>query len=159
MIVFDLRCTAGHVFEAWFGSTADYEGQRARGLVSCPICGDEAVDKAVMAPAVPAKSNSGKAQRMMPVASGGPPAEGGGPSPAQIKAMMRALARAQGEMLKQSEHVGKRFADEARAIHFGEADVRPIYGEATPAEARSLIDDGIEVAPLPFPVIPPEAEN
>ncbi len=72
---------------------------------------------------------------------------------------MRTLARAQTEMLSRSEHVGRRFADEARAIHLGEADARMIHGQATPNETRSLIEDGIEVSPLPFPVLPPEVEN
>lgn len=141
MIVFDLRCAAaGHVFEAWFGSSADYDDQRARGLVSCPICGGGDVGKAVMAPAVPAKGNSA-------------------PPPAAVKAMLRTLARAQAEMLAKSEYVGSRFADEARAIHGGEAEARSIHGRATVAEAKALAEEGVPVAPLPFPVAAPEEKN
>ncbi len=140
MIVFDLACAAGHVFEAWFGSSEDYEVQRGRGLVSCPICGTAEVDKAVMAPRVAPKGN----QR---------------PDPAQAKAVMEMLARAQAEALKGSDWVGDRFVDEARAIHLGESDARAIHGQATPDEARALADEGIPVAPLPFPVRPPETEN
>ena len=143
MIIFDLRCaTHGHVFEAWFGSSDDYEAQRARGLVSCPLCGSAEIDKAPMAPAVGAKGNR---------AEGLPPAE--------MKALLGALADAQKKMLESSEHVGPRFADEARAIHLGESEARAIHGQATPEQADELRDEGIPVAPLPFPVIEPEAEN
>ena len=151
MIVFDLKCGAGHVFEAWFGSSADYEDQRARNLVSCPICGAGEVSKAVMAPNVGAKGNRAAATR--PVRSGGAPA------PAEMKTMLTALARAQARLLEGSEHVGKRFADEARAIHDGDAPERPIHGQATHAEAKSLIEEGVPVAPLPLPIVPPDTTN
>ncbi|QJU57696.1 DUF1178 family protein [Sphingomonas sp. AP4-R1] len=153
MIVFDLRCDGGHVFEAWFGSTGDYEGQRDRGLVSCPMCGSGEVDKAVMAPNVGPKGN----QLPAPVRAPAAPVsvQGGGPAPAEIKAMLTALAEAQAKALEGSEHVGKSFAREARAIHEGDAPERIIHGEATPDEARALVEDGVPVAPLPFPVVPP----
>jgi hypothetical protein len=144
MIVFDLKCAPqAHVFEGWFGSTADYDEQQARGLVSCPICGSAEVTKAPMAPAVPVKSN----QR--------PDA----PSPAAMKQMLAALAAEQKKMLAKSEHVGDRFADEARAIHLGEADARAIHGQATREQALDLLDEGIPVAPLPFPVVEAGEEN
>lgn len=134
MIVFDLKCGQGHVFEAWFGSSADYEAQRARGLVACPLCNSAEVDKAVMAPAVPAKSNQQGDRR--PVASG------------DDDRMARLLAL-QREMEAKSDYVGSRFAAEARALHeAGEA--RAIHGEATVAEARALAEDGVPVMPLPF---------
>jgi hypothetical protein len=158
MIVFDLRCGGGHVFEAWFGSTDDYEGQRKRGLVSCPLCGSGEVAKAVMAPAVGAKGNQLPAQVRSPsaaVAAQGGPMQGGMPAPAEMKAMLTALAQAQAKALEGSEHVGKRFAEEARAIHEGDAPERIIHGEATPAEAKALAEDGVPVAHLPFPVVPP----
>jgi len=151
MIVFDLSCGAGHVFEAWFGSSADYEDQRARGLVACPLCGDKAIGKAVMAPNVGAKGN--RATATVPMKSGGPPA------PVEVKAMLAALARAQAKVLEGSEHVGARFADEARAIHDGDAPERPIHGQATAAEARGLVEDGVPVMPLPLPVVPPDLAN
>jgi len=141
MIVFDLRCGAGHVFEGWFGSSADYDEQRGRGLVSCPICGDGGVDKAPMAPRL-----AGKAHEEAP-------------SPEKMKAMLAEMAAMQRKMLETSDYVGERFPDEARAIHLGEADARAIHGKATPADAKSLIDDGINVAPLPFPVAEPGEEN
>jgi hypothetical protein len=143
VIIFDLKCTTqGHVFEAWFGSGEDYEAQQARGLVSCPLCGSGDVAKAPMAPAVGAKGNRAE-----------------GPPPEQVKAVLGAMAEAQKKMLETSEHVGPRFADEARAIHLGEAEARAIHGQATPKQADELRDEGIAVAPLPFPVIPPEDEN
>jgi hypothetical protein len=149
MIVFDLACPVGHVFEAWFGSSGDYEGQRARGLVSCPICGASEVGKAVMAPNVGSKGN---ARATMPV-----PMHGGTPSPAEMKTMLAALAQAQAKALEGSEHVGPRFAEEARAIHDGDAEQRPIHGQATREEAKALVEDGVPVAPLPLPlpIVPP----
>lgn len=160
MIVFDLGCKdGGHVFEAWFGSTADYEDQRARGLLCCPICGTADVDKAVMAPRIGAKGN----QQVTPAGGGGSEAQvpmaSGGASAAAMKAMLQALAQAQAKALEGSDYVGPRFAEEARAIHLGETEQRPIHGQATPEQAKSLIDDGIPVAPLPLPVRPPGQDN
>jgi hypothetical protein len=154
MIVFDLACDAGHVFEAWFGSTDDYEGQRARGLVSCPMCGAKQVAKAVMAPNVGPKGNQAPASPNVPV-----PMQAGALAPADMKAMLSAMAKVQAEMLSTSEHVGHRFADEARAMHLGDAPERAIHGQATPEEARSLVEDGVPVAALPLPFVPPEAAN
>ena len=134
MIVFDLRCEAAHVFEAWFGSGRDYEAQRARGLVACPICGSAEVEKAPMAPRL-------------------------GGDGADSKRMLAEMARLQRRLLETSEHVGDRFPQEARAIHLGEAEARAIHGRATPEQAESLAEDGIPVAPLPFPVAEPGSEN
>lgn len=142
MIVFDLKCGNGHVFEAWFGSSGDFEDQRSRNLVGCPICGNEAVDKAVMAPHVGAKGN----QLVQP-------------SPLALKAAMAALANAQSKVLEGSQWVGAAFAGRARAMHEGEEDHAPIHGQATMAEAKALADDGIPVAALPLPIVPPEACN
>ncbi|OYU14458.1 MAG: hypothetical protein CFE37_10715 [Alphaproteobacteria bacterium PA4] len=127
MIVFDLRCGAAHVFEAWFGSSVDYETQRARRLIACPLCNDTDIDKAVMAPAVGAKGNR--------AVTADPRAE---------------LLAAQRRLEAQSDYVGSDFATTARALHDGDAPPRSIYGEATIAEARALADDGIPVLPLPF---------
>ncbi|WP_343518969.1 DUF1178 family protein [Sphingomonas sp.] len=146
MIVFDLRCGAGHVFEAWFGSSADYASQRERALVACPLCGDTAVDKAVMAPNVAAKGNRR--------ADNAPAA--GKPDPRQL---MAAIAEAQAKMLQGSQWVGVAFADKARAMHLGEEAHAPIHGQASIDEARALIDEGVPVAPLPLPVVPPEQRN
>lgn len=140
MIVFDLRCGVGHVFEAWFGSTEDYDRQRAAERVSCPMCGDVAVAKAVMAPNVASKGNRSVA-------------------PADAKAMLARLAKAQAKVLGRSTWVGRDFASEARAIHAGEKPEASIYGQASPAEVTSLLEEGVPVAPLPLPVVPPESVN
>ena len=140
MIAYDLRCAAGHVFEAWFARSADYDDQCARGLVVCPLCGSAEIAKAAMAPAVQAKGN-----RL--------------PAPAEVKAMLGKLARAQRQMLAGSEYVGERFAHEARAMHEGEGDARAIHGEATRGDVEALVADGVPVAPLPLPVVPPGEEN
>ncbi len=133
MIVFDLRCRdSGDVFEAWFQSSGDYEAQKERGLVQCPVCQSASVEKAPMAPRVPPKTTT---------------------------AGLGQLAALQAKMLKDSEWVGDRFAEEARSIHLGEAEARAVHGSATAAEAKSLIEDGVPVAPLPLPVIPPNQVN
>lgn len=161
MIVFDLKCEGqGHVFEAWFGSTADYEAQQARGLIACPICGDGAVAKAVMAPAVGAKGNS----RADPVPAVPERAEPVAPvmtvaDQAKMQALVEALGQAQRKALEGSTWVGRGFAEQARAMHYGEQDRASIHGEVAPAEAKALIEEGVEVAPLPFPVVPPHAKN
>lgn len=164
MIVFDIACEQGHVFEAWFGSSEDYEGQRSRGLVACPICGSTSIEKAVMAPRVGRKGNQqpDSAPSSLPAPPPPPasvPMTNDGPSPDQIKAMATALAKAQREMLKDSRWVGTDFAEKARAMHLGETERASIHGQTTVEEARALLDEGIAVAPLPFPVVPPEQEN
>jgi hypothetical protein len=141
VIVFDLKCGNGHVFEAWFGSGAAFEEQAAAGQVRCPVCDDAAVAKAVMAPAVAAKGN----------------ARATGTS--EVKAMMQALAAAQAKALKGSQWVGGAFSERARAMHAGDETPVTIHGQATLAEAKALVDDGVPVAPLPFPVPPPDTVN
>jgi hypothetical protein len=126
-------------------------------LVSCPICGDADVRKAPMSPRLGARSNTAPDAASAPAAvkTDAP----GGPAPAGIKAMLRALADHQAQMLEKSDYVGPRFADEARAIHLGEEPARSIHGQATREEAQALRDEGIAVAPLPFPVLPPTTKN
>jgi hypothetical protein len=151
LIIFDLKCApSGHVFEAWFGSTADYEEQKGRGLVSCPLCGSLEIAKAPMAPAVGAKGNAGTPAEAPELFPG---------DPEKVKAMLAAAAAVQRKMLEGSEGVGDRFADEARAIHLGEVEARAIHGRATREQAESLVEDGVPVAPLPFPVADPGTEN
>lgn len=145
MIVFDLKCGGDHVFEAWFGSSGDYESQRERSLIACPMCGDGRIAKAVMAPNVAAKSNRR-----------GPAQPGGRPDP---KLAMAALAHAQAKMLEGSSYVGVAFADKARAMHLGEEPQAPIHGQASVEDAKALIEEGVAVAPLPLPVVPPEQRN
>ena len=155
MIVYDLCCDAGHRFEGWFGSSADFAEQQARGLVGCPACGSIEVAKAPMAPAVPRKGNQ---IAVKPVDRASAPVVGGAPPP-EVAQMLHKLAEMQAEALKNSTWVGERFAQESRAIHYGEREAGTIHGKATPAEAKELLDEGIQVAPLPFPIAPPDELN
>jgi hypothetical protein len=135
MIVFDLQCRdSGDIFEAWFRSGADYDEQSGLGLLQCPVCRSTRIAKAPMAPRVPAKS-------------------------AGDQAPLAQLARLQAALLKDSEWVGDRFAEEARSIHLGESEARPVHGTASADEARTLIDEGVPVAPLPLPIVPPNQVN
>jgi len=143
MIVFDLRCAGDHVFEAWFASSDAYESQRERGLLACPVCGASDVGKAVMAPRVGAKGNS------LPQT----------PAKPDLKALLNAVAKAQAASLKDSRWVGGRFAEEARAIHNGDKPDTLIHGQATREEAKALAEDGVAIAPLLVPVVPPESLN
>lgn len=167
MIVFDLKCgQAGHVFEVWFGSSADFETQKERGLLSCPFCGDTDIGKAVMAPAVPAKSNQraespvsrpspGEAEPSLPAHV----ATTAGLPPEKMREMLGELAKVQAAMLKDSQWVGREFAEQARAMHYGERDAALIHGEVDAQEARALMEEGVGVAPLLLPVVPPRATN
>ena len=130
MIRYALRCENAHSFESWFGSGADFDRLQAAGHVACAICGSVAVAKDLMAPAV-----ATSAER--PLSAPASPAE-------------QALAELRRRIEAESDDVGRDFVREARAIHDGEAPARAIIGEARPAEARSLIEDGIPIAPLPW---------
>ncbi len=141
MIVFDLRCARdGHVFEAWFASSAAFDDQKARGLLACPSCGTDEIEKAMMAPNVAPKGNRGVAR-------------------AEAKALLAKLATAQARALAGSRWVGGEFAAEARAMHAGDKPDAPIHGQASVAEARQLVEEGVPIAPLPLPVTPPETVN
>ena len=155
MIVYDLACHDGHRFEGWFGSSADYDDQRARGLLACPHCGSDMVAKAPMAPAVPAKGNS--RQDVLPPEA--PRHMANTPMPPAMQKALAVLAKAQAEALKNSTWVGDKFAEETRKMHYGERDEAPIHGQASLAEAKALIEEGVPVAPLPFPIAPPEKLN
>jgi hypothetical protein len=164
MIVFDLSCDSGHRFEVWFGSSTDYEDQRARGLIACPHCGSATVGKAPMAPAVPAKGNQ-RAEAVPAAASAAsaesPPQQAAAnlPIPPEMARALQAIAKAQAEALKQSTWVGASFAEKSRAMHYGEESPAPIHGEASLAEAKALAEEGVPVAPILFPVAPPDKLN
>ncbi|MCX7305195.1 MAG: DUF1178 family protein [Hyphomicrobiales bacterium] len=137
MIRFSLLCDHDHEFEAWFRNNDDFDRQEKRGLVECPACGSTKVTKALMAPAV----STGRKREKIALAM----------NDMQKKAMaeMKALSE---KIRENAENVGDRFAEEARKIHFGEADARGIYGEATLEEAKSLAEDGVGFMPIPvFP--------
>jgi len=156
MIVFDLCCATGHRFEGWFASSTDFMSQGENGLLTCPECGSADVAKAPMAPSVPVKGN--KRREVVPSASTGRPVSNAELAPEVIKAM-KALAKAQTKALKDSTWVGDKFAEKSRAMHYGETDSATIHGQATFKEAKELADEGIAVAPLPFPIAPPEDLN
>lgn len=137
MIRFNLRCAEAHDFESWFASGEAYDSLRAGGQVACPICGSKDVEKAIMAPRV--RTARGKAQ---------PTADGALSKPAN-KAEAE-LAKLRAHVEENSDYVGMSFSAEARKMHDGEIPPRSIYGEAKPAEAKKLIEDGVPVAPLPF---------
>ena len=139
MIRFSLTCQRDHTFEAWFRSNDDFEAQKKRGFVECPDCGSNRVEKALMAPAV----STGRKREKLALAVG----------EAQKRALTELKALSQ-KMRENADYVGDKFADEARKIHFGETDPRGIYGEATPEEAKSLAEDGVEF--MPIPVFPEE---
>ncbi|MCJ2015467.1 DUF1178 family protein [Methylobacterium sp. J-076] len=145
MIRYNLVCEAAHGFECWFPSSDSYETQVGRGLVTCPTCGTVAVSKAVMAPMV-ARTD----RPSVPAPSPQLPAE----APVRMisepeRKVREAIKALHAHVTATSEHVGERFAEEARKIHYGEAEGRSIHGRASLDEARALVEEGIDVAPLP----------
>ncbi|AWL93131.1 MULTISPECIES: DUF1178 family protein [Bradyrhizobium] len=153
MIRYALRCDRDHGFESWFQSSSAYDSQVKRKLVTCPICGSAKVDKAIMAPRIVGKKGRGRAAPPPePAAAPTPEATPSGPTSlmlAQEKELRTKLKELRDHIVKNADNVGERFANEARAMHYGDKEHRPIYGEASPEEAKSLIDEGIEVSPLP----------
>ena len=137
MIVFDLKCQAGgEVFEGWFASSTDYADQIGRGLVQCPFCGSAEIEKAPMAPRV-SRSTPGEDSSQALVA----------------------LAELQQKLLSNSEWVGDELPEQARAMHLGEIERRPVHGKASAEETRSLMEEGISLLPLPLPIVPPGQVN
>ena len=139
MIRYDLICDRGHEFDGWFSDSVAYDKQAAESLVACSHCGSMKVEKQLMTPGVPAKANRRAEPAQQMVAA---------PDP-KLKAMMTMMREMRKHVEANSEHVGDKFAEEARKIHYGETEKRGIYGQATADDARSLIDEGIEVHPLP----------
>ena len=156
MIVFNLACDGGHRFEGWFGSSADYDSQNARRLVTCPQCGSDAVSKAPMAPAIPAKGNT--RPQTAPGVNKKQPVANLAMSP-ELADALQTLAKAQAKALENSTWVGDKFADKARSMHYGETDEAPIHGQATKDEAQDLIAEGIMIAPILLPTVPPDELN
>lgn len=163
MIVFDLKCRNGHLFEAWFNSASNFDRLKKAGHVACSVCGSVKVEKALNAPNIsPSKRKAGKAAPEAPAAPAPAPAEttpptlnGPGryandPAAAKIGALMKQLAEMRGHIEKNCDYVGPKFAEEARKMHYGEAPKRNIYGEASDSEAKQLNDEGIEFARIPW---------
>ncbi len=155
MKVLDLRCGAGHAFEAWFASDDAFVSQRERGLLDCPVCGNAEVLRLPSAP----RLNLSGARAPEPTQSRAPaPATGPAPSPATAMAVhgdaAQRFVEAVAQLLQNTQDVGPRFAEEARRIHYGESEAKAIRGHATPQEREALADEGIEVFTLPVGVPP-----
>ena len=135
MIVFDLHCAQHHRFEAWFKDGAAFDRQAAAGEVACPECGDATITKAPMAPRL-ARGTALEEQRS---------------KGEMAKAIRETMTEFRRTVESSCDYVGDKFAEEARRIHYGETDKRDIYGEATVEEARDLIEEGVQVAPIPWP--------
>jgi hypothetical protein len=133
MIKYELKCRKDHVFEAWFYDSATYDTQAAGGKVVCPVCNSRKVTNAPMAPRI------GKSKSEVAVAEA-----------KQQALALKALAEIRDHVEKNADYVGDQFAEEARKIHYGEVDKRSIYGEATKEEAKELVEEGVEVAMIPW---------
>ena len=174
MIKYSLRCERNHAFESWFQDSASFDKQAKRGLVSCPVCDSVKVEKSIMAPQIPRKGRTAeqrageeKMQRAVarqkkaenapatsvdtvsaPVTT--PPAE-----PllmAQEKELLSKLKELRDHIKANADNVGEQFPEQARKMHYGEIEHRPIYGDASPSEAKALLEEGVEV--MPMPVLP-----
>ena len=138
MITYNLACADGHEFQGWFKDSSAYDLQEADGVLVCPVCGDAHVKKAIMAPSVVTSVTKAKGKNM-PAAT-----------PAiDSQTAKRFIAGFRKYIEEHADYVGPKFPEEARKIHYGETEERPIYGESTLSEARELIEEGIEVAPMP----------
>jgi len=168
MKVLDLQCRQGHSFEGWFGSQGDYDDQRSRGLVTCPVCNDSEITKMLSAPRLnlghgvapvssQVESSTSSSGAMAPVRSElapvGAAAESDVPalSSDTLHQMQAAMMKVVRHVMANTEDVGPRFAEEARKIHYGEREERNIRGQATREETEALLDEGIDVLPLPVP--------
>ena len=155
MILYRLRCSEGHEFESWFKDSKTYERQEKKSLIGCPVCGASKVERALMAPRL------GKGGKDKPIeAPAAVPAPTPAPTPQQQqmaalarhmpKEMREALLKVREHVEKNCEHVGEKFADEARKIHYGESEKRGIYGQTSEQEAEALAEEGIEFGRLPW---------
>ena len=155
MIRYALRCERDHAFESWFQDSSAFDVQVKRRLVSCPACGSVKVEKAIMAPQIVSKKGRetiAPAPAQAPTPAPAPAGTEAGSTPllmAQERELRAKLKELRDHIVKNADNVGERFPNEARKMHYGEIEHRPIYGEASPEEARALIDEGVEVSPLP----------
>lgn len=135
MIKFNLICDKEHDFEAWFSSSSDFDDQQVAGYVTCPMCGSSEVEKALMIPAVATSRGQEKKKQMTKSAA--------------RQEAMKTIQKMVTEVKENSENVGEKFPEEARKMHYGESDNRGIYGKASHDEVRELVDEGIDITPLP----------
>jgi hypothetical protein len=153
MIKYTLICDKGHDFESWFADSAAYDKQVKRKLIGCPLCGSPKVEKAIMAPRLSA--NSRKRSAPLPVAASEAPAPATPPAPVamispQEQEIRTKLKELREHLTKNADDVGAKFPEQARKMHYGEIEHRSIYGVASPDEANDLVEEGIEVHPLPI---------
>jgi hypothetical protein len=173
MIRYSLHCERGHAFDSWFQDSASYDKQAKRGLVSCPVCNSVKVEKSIMAPQIPRKGRTAEqrageekalrttARRKKAAAAEAAPVPAIAPAAepllmAQEKELLSKLKELRDHIKANADNVGEQFPEQARKMHYGEIEHRPIYGDASPDEAKSLIDEGVEVMPLP---VLPEDRN
>jgi hypothetical protein len=152
MIHYNLRCARGHTFESWFQSSSAYESQEKRKLVNCPVCGSAKVERAIMAPQIVSKKGRDTPNPVPAPAAATTDVAAPASTPllmAQERELRAKLRELRDHIVKNADNVGERFPNEARKMHYGDIEHRPIYGEATPDEARALIDEGVEVSPIP----------
>ena len=170
MILYNLICHKGHAFESWFPSSTAYDKQAKRGLVSCPSCGSAKVEKAIMAPQIPRKGRTAEqrageekviratARQKKAAAVEATPVPAATPASEpmlmaqQEKELLSKLKELRDHIKANADNVGEQFPEQARKMHYGEIEHRPIYGDASPTEAKALIEEGVEV--LPMPVLP-----
>ncbi|MDD9922453.1 MAG: DUF1178 family protein [Boseongicola sp.] len=145
MIRYSLKCSNEHTFESWFKSAEAFEGLQKASMVACPHCGSDTVEKTLMAPGVPKKSNAKQTESSTPMAAN-PDGK-----------LEKALAELKAHVESNSDYVGSKFAAEATAMHNGEVPERSIYGEVKPDEAKKMAEDGVPAVPLPF--IPKQKTN
>ena len=149
MIRYNLRCERGHSFESWFQSSSAYESQEKRKLVSCPVCNSSKVERAIMAPQIVSKKGRDNA---IPAPATATDVTAPSSTPlmmAHERELRTKIKELRDHIVKNADNVGERFPNEARKMHYGDIEHRPIYGEASPEDARSLIEEGVEVTPLP----------
>lgn len=170
MIRYSLQCERGHAFESWFQDSASFDKQAKRGLVSCPICDSVNVEKSIMAPQIPRKGRTAEqrageekvmratARRKKAAAAEATPVPATTPATEpmlmaqQEKELLSKLKELRDQIKANADNVGEQFPEQARKMHYGEIEHRPIYGDASPTEAKALIEEGVEV--LPMPVLP-----
>jgi hypothetical protein len=148
MIRYALACHKGHHFESWFADSSAYDKQAKRKLVTCPHCGSAKVDKAIMAPRISTSKKRAQADEApAPVAAENTPVAMISPQEQEFRTKLKELRE---HLTKNSDNVGTKFPEEARKMHYGEIEPRSIYGEASPKDAKELLDEGIEFHPLPI---------
>jgi hypothetical protein len=151
MIHYILRCERGHAFESWFQSSAAYEQQEKRKLVNCPVCGSAKVERGIMAPQIVSKKGRDIVEPAPAAAMPATTTPASAPLVmAQEREVRAKLRELRDHILTSSDNVGERFPNEARKMHYGDIEHRPLYGEASPDEARALMEEGVEVSTLPL---------